>query len=560
MTLKKSDELWLDEYAKRHTMFNIYGASSMAFSWSLYAKLVSMALEKSAGKEVDFHPGRTPALIAGLTGIGTILTYLLYDQMSATERLDAQRLAKRVGFNNQESKTDERKYAQLPSRVSMRHVLMPGGTTLTARISKTTQEERRFEKTWYRKFIIRRMKGDFFGALQYGSLFAMLPFALRAALAKGNGDKPTFRHPQTTLVMLSLVPLGFFAQYQLARYISGARLLTDNYQAREIAMSKGEEHEGVSDLSTLFTDEKGEEQDNPFHAYDRKWLKENTSSRAKWFAMNTLTTTIFYGVIHTAASMMLDKAAGKEVKFRPYQSSAIFASALAAGGLTAYLCSLAEAHVRKQEDDRLAIRITGQKPDMDGNVEEPKAKTGNSNDGQGKMTKKADEDKDAPALHDDIEPPEDFEAYDKEWLKRFQQLSFQKGLYNAFAGATFFGMFSILTGMLIDKVGNPEKEVNFRLPYSPMLMAGMSAVGVYFAYLSNVKESLLRKLEDDRLAHRIKAGDDPEAENGKNADDTMKAQAGDQLAPFIAPLPKWQRRIIEERKQREGVREKEMAL
>lgn len=154
-------------------------------------------------------------------------------------------------------------------------------------------------------------------------------------------------------------------------------------------------------------------------------------------------------------------------------------------------------------------------------------------------------------LNDSIEPPKDFEAYDREWLKQFQNLSFKKGLYAALASATFFGMFSILTGMLLDKVGDPEKKISFRVPYSPLLMSGLTAVGVCFAYLSNVKESLLRKMEEDRLAHRIKAGE--EQKEGKNTDATQSAK--ETVAPemsqqvSLVPENKWQRQVLTQRLQ-----------
>lgn len=154
-----------------------------------------------------------------------------------------------------------------------------------------------------------------------------------------------------------------------------------------------------------------------------------------------------------------------------------------------------------------------------------------------------------PALNDSIEPPKDFEAYDREWLKQFQNLSFKKGLYAALASATFFGMFSILTGMALDKVGDPEKKISFRVPQSPLLMSGLTAVGVWFAYLSNVKESLLRKMEEDRLAHRIKAGE--EQKEGKNAEQPQSAKENSvperSQQVSLVPDDKWQRQVLTQR-------------
>lgn len=157
-------------------------------------------------------------------------------------------------------------------------------------------------------------------------------------------------------------------------------------------------------------------------------------------------------------------------------------------------------------------------------------------------------DKGQKALHDSIEPPKDFEAYDREWLKQFQQLSFKKGLYTALASATFFGMFSIVTGMLLDKVGDPDKKISFRIPQSPLLMSGLTAVGVWFAYLSNVKESLLRKMEEDRLAHRIKAGEEqkPQAQTQPEMQGRMAMQKIEQPKD-VQNERKWQDHIKVER-------------
>lgn len=54
----KSDRLWLDEYAKRGLMRNVYSTSSMAFTWTLVAKLTQMLMDKSRGKPFVYH--RTP--------------------------------------------------------------------------------------------------------------------------------------------------------------------------------------------------------------------------------------------------------------------------------------------------------------------------------------------------------------------------------------------------------------------------------------------------------------------------------------------------------------------
>lgn len=147
------------------------------------------------------------------------------------------------------------------------------------------------------------------------------------------------------------------------------------------------------------------------------------------------------------------------------------------------------------------------------------------------------------ALTDSIEPPKDFKAYDREWLEKFQEMSFYKGLYAALAGATFFGLFSIITKMLIDKVGDSKEKTPFRFPHSLFLMGGMASIGVYFAYLSNVKESKIRKLEDDRLAHRIKAGEEPdEPQANTSPTDTP-------LSPAYSNT--WRSRVVQQQQQKD---------
>ena len=516
MPVSRSDQLWLDEYTKRKVMSRIYGASSMATSWTLYMKLTEAFLQKMNGEKADYHPKRTPALAMGLSVVGVVLSGLLMDQVAAIQRLEAKRLAKRIGLNDQTIKSEEATYQNLPNKTPWLHVLKPGGFSLPMTREKPSPEERQFERTWYRKHWTRAMIGDQWGGAAYGVLYAIFPFALRKLIAKGNGENPAYRHPQTTLIMAGLLIAGYISQFQLAKYSSERILLEDNYEAREIAKRKGTLHEGVSSLSALFTGEKTKE-NNPFLEYDRKWLKKYTRARATWFRTANLTNTIFYGAISVIGSMVLEKASGKDVKYRPMQSTAILASALAIGGVSSYINSLAEANVKKQEDDRLAIRVTGQRPDAQGNVKEPKSQQDKKKTHfwQQKMAAESKnrnmpqdtdkKEKKQPILNDNLAPPEDFKAYDAAWLKRFQQLSFRKGLYEALASATFFGLFGTLTGMALKKVADPKAKIDFDSKRSPYAMGGLASIGAWFAYQANKQESLLRKLEDDRLAHRVVA-------------------------------------------------------
>lgn len=368
----KGDRLWLDEYAKRSLARNIYGAASMAFTWTLIAKVTQMLLDKSCGKSFIYHPTKTPALMAGLSVIGLALSYVLYDQMTGVEKLNAQRLAKRIGLDKSTAERDEKQYAHLPDKVSWRHVLTPGGRSIANKMRNLSPEEKRFEREWQQKYMLRAMKWDLIGGIQYGALYSVFPFLLDELMAKGNADKVSYRHPQTTLAVAAIITTGVVSQYQAARYATEKKLLIDNYQAREISRKKGTLHDGMSDISALFTggEQKGT---SPLLEYDRKWLKENGRIRAQMFILGTLATTIFYGAISIVANMVLKKGAGEEVKFRPLQSSATLAGAAAFGGACSYMGSRAEAKVYKQEDDRLAMRITGQMPDSEGNLKEPTA-------------------------------------------------------------------------------------------------------------------------------------------------------------------------------------------
>lgn len=366
----KGDRLWLDEYAKRGFARNSYGAASMAFTWTLIAKVTQMLLDKSCGKVLTYHPTRTPALMAGLSIIGLVLSYVLYDQETGLEKLNAQRLAKRIGLDKSSAEGDEKKYVHLPDKVSWRHVLTPGGRSIANKMRNLSPEEKRFEREWQRKYMLRAMKWDLIGGIQYGALYSIFPFVLGELMAKGNADKVNYRHPQTSLAVAAIITTGVISQYQAARYATEKKLLLDNYQAREIARKKGTLHDGTSDISALFTGEK-QKGNNPFLEYDRKWLKENGRTRARWFILSTLTNTVFYGAISIVANMVLKKGAGEEVKFRPLQSSATISAAAAFGAACSYMGSRAEAQVYKQEDDRLAMRITGQMPDSEGNLEEP---------------------------------------------------------------------------------------------------------------------------------------------------------------------------------------------
>lgn len=245
--------------------------------------------------------------------------------------------------------------------------------------------------------------------------------------------------------------------------------------------------------------------------------------------------------------MLLQKAAGEKVAYKRINTTATFAGMMLVGGAFSYAASLAEAKLHKQKDDRLAIRITGQRPDAEGNIHEVPTNTKdvtNIRSWQEKVTdmmnnknniaEKEQVNQQDNVLNDNIEPPKDFKAYDAAWLKRFQKLSFYKGLNNALAGATFFSLFGIFAGMILDKAGDPNKKISFRKNVSPYVMGAMAIIGAGFSFLANKQAAELRKQEDDRLAHRIRASDDIiKTENGSaNTEEALPEKSWKQQVRF----------------------------
>lgn len=524
MKATKSDKLWLDEHAKRSLVRNIYSVAHLSFAWGLFSRVSKMLVDKSCGKKIPYQPKKTPALLAGLTLLGLGMDYLLSDQFGTLRKLQAQRQAKRIGLNKDTLPEYEKLYAKAPEKVRWRDVWSVGGLTQVSKYQNLSPDELQFERRWLQKYIRLALIGDGFGTIPYGALYGLLPFVLEQLLAKGNGDKEglVYRHPQTTAVLGALVAAGFASQYKQAKINTKLVIHLNNYEAYEIARIKETGQGNDANKSALAMGET-EKSSDPFYAYDKKWEAENSRIRVISYATHTLSSTLFYGAIGTAANMVLKKAAGKPVPFKRVQGTSILASSMLVGGICSYLASLAGAHVLKQEDDRLVMRIFGREPDKDGS---PQKAAGERREG----------------LYDGIEPPKDFKAYDKEWLKHYQQLSFGRGLYDSLATSTFFGLFSILTGAAIDKVGNPGKDVDFRMPQSAWVMAAMGSLGAGFAYLCNAKEAQISKLEDDRLAYRFKASERLKPEKGEPQ---LKPQLPAHSVSHTDDM--WRARIVQQR-------------
>lgn len=120
--------------------------------------------------------------------------------------------------------------------------------------------------------------------------------------------------------------------------------------------------------------------------------------------------------------------------------------------------------------------------------------------------KEADEKKEQQmsAVNDSLEVPKDFKAYDKAWQKEYRSLAYQEALYTAVGGAAFFGMFGTFSKMLLDKAAG--KEIDHDPIWTPVTIASMMLFGSFIAYMATQKQAARQKLEDNRLAHRINAG------------------------------------------------------
>ena len=94
--------------------------------------------------------------------------------------------------------------------------------------------------------------------------------------------------------------------------------------------------------------------------------------------------------------------------------------------------------------------------------------------------------------------------YDQQFFKAHRTISFKSSLYFAIASASFFGVLSNITGMLVRAV--EEDQPVFKSKKTPLLIAGLMSMGSVFAFWSNTQQTKLQQLEDNRLARRINGG------------------------------------------------------
>lgn len=233
------------------------------------------------------------------------------------------------------------------------------------------------------------------------------------------------------------------------------------------------------------------------------------------------------------SNMRLDHVAGKTIYFNKLRSPLFMGGMAAAGIGITYIANTKTAMLQKLEDDRLAFRINA--------PEKPSTHQANQKE-----------------LHDGAAPPENFQEYDKKWLARYRNQAFQKGLYDAIANAAFFGMFSSMSTLLLDKVGGKPMAGEFSPTRSPLAMGGMMSIGTMFAYMGQAKGAAIKQLHSDRLAYRVKAEEtndppekpkeksEPEPERRSIRFSDIESKALNTFPPLITINPAhspWQQRV-----------------
>lgn len=177
-----------------------------------------MFLKKVNGEEIAYHRIRTPAAVTAMFAVGYLVSFLMHDQYIAQGKLETQRLARRIGLSHDDLQLEDNKYENYPKKVPWKHILKPGAVTFTQDLQKLASEEQKFERDWYRKYMLRRMKDSMVGPIQVGMLNGTLPFAVDKLIARQSGSHVTYRHPQTTLAFAGLLSAGYIFLCKLARY------------------------------------------------------------------------------------------------------------------------------------------------------------------------------------------------------------------------------------------------------------------------------------------------------------------------------------------------------
>lgn len=389
------DKRWLDEYAKRGLLASSYAAISNGYFWGIGSIAGTLILKKIAREHVSAHPVRTPLNLVGIAILGYLVACFTQDQVTQKNRMRAERLARRMVTDTEarsssdspviaSQKTGRQEQANSP--VKWREVLRPGWLG-----NRFPAEDRLFEKHWYYKLLSTRLKRTVFGASQFGSFLAALTFASSKLIAyAGNelvdgipaeGEKGVAYHklhtPAATALMMAI---GLVALYKLEQQNTREKMLDDNYIARQVARRKGNSSPITRTDIALNTGEalrgKGKEAEK-MATENRKWFRKYLEKKYKYSFFNELSKATFLGMFANFTTMLLKKAAGKEVSFHGTRTPLVFAGMMGFGGICAYAAYNNESKLVKMGDDRLAELMKDGMPDS-GNTPSLSGKAGHN--------------------------------------------------------------------------------------------------------------------------------------------------------------------------------------
>lgn len=347
----KHDARWLDEYAKRKLLSSIWAAISNAYLWGIAATAGEMAIKKANGDSIDYHPTKTPAAIAGITLLGIGISAITQDQITHVTRLQKQRLARRISVPEKDSQPSTKSEEKVKWSEILRPTWMGGSLS---------GQDVAFEKKWYDEYFFSRNKRSYTGAITFGSFTAALTF-YTSKLTKLAADKnATYHKLRTPAVAAAMLGVGSLTLYERTRQESRQELLEDNYLAQLITQSQ-KQGVKVASADIALAVNTGEPVQNPkanqTAQANKKWLKAYHKEFLQFSFLDEIGKATFLGMFVTFSAMLLDKAAGKEVKYHKTRSPLVFAGLMSFGCIATYWSRFKESHCVKMKDDRLAVYL-----------------------------------------------------------------------------------------------------------------------------------------------------------------------------------------------------------
>lgn len=424
-------------------------------------------------KGTAYHKFHTPAATATMMAVGLMALYKFEQQNTKEKLLEDNYIARKIA---------RRKGGSSP--IARDEIALNAGEPLRGK-GKEAEKMAEANKQWFKNYFADEFRYGIFNELSKATFLGMFANFSKMLLDKAAGKQVPFHGKRTPLVFAGMMGLGGLCAY--AAYHSESKLvkMSDDRLAKLMnggtPNSKRPQPQSRKAVPSTAPGISGAGAASPadFQEYDRKWLKDFRTFSFQEALCLALANATFFGMFTKISNMRLNHVADEKIHFDKRRSPLVMGSMAMAGTGIAYVANTRTAMLQKLEDDRLGFRVNA--PEK---ASPQQAKKG---------------------VPDGATPPENFQDYDKKWLTLYRNFAFQKGLYDAIANATFFGMFSSMSTMLLDKTGGKSLSGEFSPLRSSLAMGGLMGLGTIFAYMAQDKGALIKKLHSDRLAHRVKA-------------------------------------------------------